>query len=130
MKKIMILNEKHVKWYYDASTKEMLFDACLYTVKRRNQDGIYQWYNEEVQEPKTLITDCKEDYIKVVVEAQWEKYEDYLKCEQRIKHEKNLLQKAIDKDSGYYAYRLMEMRQDNWYEGYDIERIEDPHSPT
>ncbi len=130
-KDMLVFHEKHGDRYFDASTPELIFKACLKILTERNKDN---WYRiSEVSDSFTgLRTEDIEalpdtDKFKEMKKDAIKKYYNYLNsyiCNLTDVHFQREVDYAIKNKDGLFAYELCEQRGAGEYEGMEFETFE------
>lgn len=129
---LFVFNEKHGDRYIMVHSPEAEEKMFLKVLTERNQQGWYSWmkdYKPYGDAPKY----SREDIDKMPESMEFEKkrfmqeltrWEKLEKEADNIRNDWSRIQKAIQKNDGKLAYRLIDTYRDSEYEGYERVYVE------
>jgi len=136
--KIIVCKEKHITRYWDASTNEVLYASSLAILKYRFEDGTYYEPEYYGQPPGQLtyelelelaivdaMPDCETktaalEHIHKQMNEDDKKYGWFMDEMQ----EWRAIKRAIATSNSKLAYRILQLRSGNEYEGFEVEELE------
>jgi hypothetical protein len=136
MKRILLLKEHHGKIALDISTPEQLIKAALSVVKGRFC-GQHDYYNPYMEEPGLPIPPeiSKEQYnampegeLKAAAKVIFERHERKMQHYDEEIKEINLIKRCLETNDGRLAWKILQRRKCNEYEGYEIIEVKDEYN--
>ena len=141
MNSIIVCEEKHGTYYWDASTEKVLHASALAILKHRFLDGMY--YAPECPDPapgqitydlelelavveELPACQCKTEALARIEKQTKEDYRNYLwlmDCES----EWRAINRALETNDGELALKILKLRAEHEYEGFDIVELTEPN---
>jgi len=118
---IIVLREKHGERYFAANTTEHIGRACLKVIQERKEEGYYESYSEEPEQPKHRPDEFEDDpHLKKTVEEQWGDYRQKLASHRESMRQEEELERILSDQDYHGAKVFLEGRNGYCYEGFSI----------
>lgn len=126
-KEIAVFREDNGNRYFDACTTEDIGRACVSVLKQRKQEGWFTKPGPEPVPPSRKPEDFEDDKeLQKAVTRQWANYTVNLRDWKEEVSDWEDLQEAVNTDNYYVAFTLCQSRSGYEYEGFSLERLEEP----
>ena len=122
---VIVCNEKHGTYYFDARNSEAAALSSIKILKDRKENGCYD-YNlslpcEPEYKPDFFVNDLK---LSKVCEQQWESYHENKKRYDFDKEFQLDVDKALEEKDYFLAIQCLSSRADYEYEGFELQWVE------
>lgn len=118
---IIVLREKYGERYFAANTTEQIGRTCLKVIQERKEEGYYQSYSEEPEQPKHKPDEFEDDlHLKNTVEKQWGNYHQKLAYHRESMRQEEEANRILSEQDYHGAKVFLEGRNGYEYEGFSI----------